>query len=121
VAHSVSWLAESLRGAGHGVLVVAPEFPGSTEDEPGVVRIPAMQNFGGSDFSVPIPLTRSLHETIAAFAPDVVHSHHPFLLGDTALRVAASVRRRYRSEPEYGRIPCGTRRQEADDRNTDRH
>jgi 1,2-diacylglycerol 3-alpha-glucosyltransferase len=90
VAHSVSWLAESLRSAGHGVLVVAPEFPGSTEDEPGVVRIPAMQNFAGSDFSVPIPLTRSLHETTAAFAPDVVHSHHPFLLGDTALRVAAS-------------------------------
>lgn len=90
VAHSVAWLAESLRGAGHAVLVVAPEFPGFRENEPGVARIPAVQNFRGSDFSVPIPLTRSLGETLAGFSPDIVHSHHPFLLGDTALRVSAS-------------------------------
>ncbi|AEC18729.1 glycosyl transferase group 1 [Pusillimonas sp. T7-7] len=90
VANSVAWLAENLRGAGHRVLVVAPEFPGCATNEPGVVRIPAMQNFRGSDFSVPIPLTRPLRDTLADFAPDIVHSHHPFLLGDTALRVSAS-------------------------------
>jgi Glycosyltransferase len=90
VAHSVTWLADSLRGAGHSVLVVAPEFPGYSADEPGVVRIPAVQNFRGSDFSVPIPLTRLLHDELEEFAPDLVHSHHPFLLGDTALRAAAS-------------------------------
>src|SRR3546814_19980385 len=60
VANSVAWLAENLRGAGHRVLVVAPEFPGCATNEPGVVRIPAMQNFRGSDFSVPIPLPRPL-------------------------------------------------------------
>jgi len=90
VAHSVAWLAESLRDAGHGVLVVAPEFPGVAPDEENVVRIPAVQNFGGSDFSAPLPLTRSLREALAGFAPDLVHSHHPFLLGDTALRVSAA-------------------------------
>lgn len=90
VAHSVAWLADSLRGAGHRVLVIAPEFPGHSADEPGVVRIPAVQNFRGSDFSVPIPLTRLLHDELEQFAPDLVHSHHPFLLGDTALRAAAS-------------------------------
>lgn len=90
VAHSVAWLAQSLRRAGHRALVVAPEFAGFSEDEPGVVRIPAVQNFRGSDFSVPLPLIRSLHETLTSFVPDLVHSHHPFLLGDTALRVSAS-------------------------------
>ena len=90
VAHSVSWLAESLRGAGHDVLVVAPEFSGSTGDEAGVIRIPAVQNFRGSDFSVPIPLTRSLDQALADFGPDLVHSHPPFLLGDAALRASAS-------------------------------
>lgn len=89
VAHSVAWLADSLRNAGHGVLVIAPEFPGCAENEQGVVRVPAVQNFRGSDFSVPFPPTRSLDETITAFAPDLIHSHHPFLLGDTALRVSA--------------------------------
>ncbi|MGS1097604.1 glycosyltransferase [Aquamicrobium terrae] len=90
VANSVAWQADGLREIGHRVLVVAPEFPGITSDEPDVVRIPAVQNFRGSDFSVPIPLTRPLSDTLAGFAPDIVHSHHPFLLGDTALRVSAS-------------------------------
>ncbi|MCC2596589.1 glycosyltransferase [Pusillimonas sp. MFBS29] len=88
VANSVAWLTDSLRGAGHRVLVVAPEFPGCRPDD-GVLRIPAVQNFRGSDFSVPIPLTVSLSETLDDFSPDLVHSHHPFLLGDTALRVSA--------------------------------
>src|SRR5690606_14793396 len=90
VANSVAWLTDNLRSAGHRVLVVAAEFPGCAPEEFGVLRIPAVQNFRGSDFSVPIPLTRSLRETLADFAPDLVHSHHPFLLGDTALRVAAT-------------------------------
>jgi glycosyltransferase involved in cell wall biosynthesis len=31
----------------------------------------------------------ALRAAVADFAPQVVHSHHPFLLGDTALRIAA--------------------------------
>jgi 1,2-diacylglycerol 3-alpha-glucosyltransferase len=71
------------------VLVVAPQFPGAPDREEGVIRVPAVQKFGGSDFSVPLPLSRPLSEDIEAFRPDIVHSHHPFLLGDTALRVSA--------------------------------
>lgn len=90
VANSVTWLAENLRAAGHRVLIIAPEFSGAPQDETDVLRIPALQRFGGSDFSVPIPLSRSLDEALDAFQPDIVHSHHPFLLGDTALRVSAT-------------------------------
>ncbi|WP_284274207.1 glycosyltransferase [Mesorhizobium huakuii] len=90
VANSVTWLAESLRAVGHRVLIIAPEFDGAPEDETGVLRIPALQRFGGSDFSVPIPLSRPLDEALDVFQPDIVHSHHPFLLGDTALRVSAT-------------------------------
>ncbi|MGE4609841.1 MAG: glycosyltransferase [Paracoccaceae bacterium] len=90
VANSVSGLAEGLRAIGHEVLVVAPVFPGASGDEAFVIRIPALQQFGGSDFSLPIPVTRSLAKLIDDFAPEIVHSHHPFLLGGTALRVAAA-------------------------------
>ena len=90
VANSVSGLAEGLRELGHEVLVVAPVFPGASEDEAFVIRIPALQQFGGSDFSLPIPVTRSLAKLMDDFAPEIVHSHHPFLLGGTALRVAAA-------------------------------
>src|SRR3546814_5958266 len=52
VATSVAWLAENLRGAGHRVLVVAPEFPGCATNEPGVVRIPA--KIGRPDVQTPV-------------------------------------------------------------------
>jgi glycosyltransferase involved in cell wall biosynthesis len=59
------------------------------DDEPKVVRVPAIQNFNGSDFSVRLPIPGLLRTAIDRFRPDIVHAHHPFLLGDTALRVAA--------------------------------
>lgn len=90
VARSVSIFAEDLRAMGHNVLVVAPTFDHQpkNEDERRVLRVPAIQNFNGSDFSVRIPLPGMLEEKINDFRPDIIHSHHPFLLGDTALRTA---------------------------------
>ena len=92
VARAVAGLADGLRGRNHRVLVVAPTFPGMPEDEENVVRIPAVQRFAGSDFSMPLPVTIPLTAELDAFEPEIVHSHHPFLLGDTALRVAAGRR-----------------------------
>ncbi len=89
VARAVATLVDEHRRAGHAVLVVAPSFPGDEhEHDQGVVRVPAWQNFNGSDFSVRVPLPRLIARRIQAFAPEVVHSHHPFLLGDAALRSA---------------------------------
>jgi glycosyltransferase involved in cell wall biosynthesis len=48
-----------------------------------------MQNFNGSDFSVRIPIPMFIDKKIDEFAPDVIHSHHPFLLGDAAFRAAS--------------------------------
>lgn len=90
VARAVSGLADGLRSNGHRVLVVAPTFPDMPDQEQGVVRIPALQKFAGSDFSMPLPVTLPLVAELDFFEPDIIHSHHPFLLGDTALRVAAS-------------------------------
>jgi 1,2-diacylglycerol 3-alpha-glucosyltransferase len=92
VARSVALLAEALRARGHPVLVVAPTFPGHKDDTPGVLRFPALREVAGTEFSLPIPMSRIIRDEIDAFAPDIVHSHHPFLLGDTALRIAAELR-----------------------------
>lgn len=89
VARSVNQFTEDLRSLGHEVLVLAPHFEGdSTEERAGVLRLPAIQNFNGSDFSVHIPLPFLIENEIDYFSPDIVHSHHPFLLGNTALRIA---------------------------------
>jgi len=88
VSRSVTAFTDEFRKAGHDVLVVAPEFDNMPEHERDVVRVPAIRNFNGSDFSVRIPIPFLLSERLEKFEPDVIHSHHPFLLGDTALVVA---------------------------------
>lgn len=90
VARSVTGFTAEFRKRGHRVVVVAPIFEGIPERETDVVRIPAVQNFNGSDFSVPMLATGKVISALKTFPTQVVHSHHPFLLGDTALRVAAS-------------------------------
>ena len=104
VARSVEAFSAQYRTRGHRVLVVAPEFPDTPQDEVDVVRIPAIQNFNGSDFSVVLPVSGLLTEVLDEFQPEIIHSHHPYLLGVTALRVA-----RYRNLPlvftHHGEIP----------------
>jgi glycosyltransferase involved in cell wall biosynthesis len=91
VARSVSSFAEDLRKMGHRVLIVAPTFPNDEAhaEENDVLRVPAVQNFNGSDFSVRIPIPLFIDREIDEFKPEVIHSHHPFLLGDTAFRAAS--------------------------------
>lgn len=92
VARSVSTFAEEYRQLDHQVLVVAPEFAGPPlprRHAAIVERVSAIQNFNGSDFSVSLPLAGGLSDRLEAFQADIVHAHHPFLLGDTALRLGA--------------------------------
>ncbi|MDI5933217.1 glycosyltransferase [Halomonas kalidii] len=88
VSESVQRLKHRLQDVGHRVLVVAPRLAGQPEHETDVVRVAAVQHFNGSDFSLPVPIPGQLIDAIETFAPDIVHSHHPFLLGDTAARAA---------------------------------
>src|SRR5439155_17654412 len=89
VARSVASFTEAFRRRGHGVLVVAPTFDPLPEQEEGVLRVPAITNFNNSGFSLRLPVPVVLSREFDRFQPDLVHAHHPFLLGDTALRVAA--------------------------------
>jgi glycosyltransferase involved in cell wall biosynthesis len=88
VAGSVQRFTEALKDMGHGVLVVAPTYEDQSDEETGVIRVPAMQKLNGSDFSVILPIPGLLDETLRSFEPDIVHAHHPFLIGSTAVRVA---------------------------------
>jgi 1,2-diacylglycerol 3-alpha-glucosyltransferase len=90
VARSVESFSRALRDNGNAVMVVAPEFPEMPDQETDVVRVPAIQRFNGSDFSVRLPLPGLLTEPLERFHPDIIHAHHPFLLGDTALREASA-------------------------------
>lgn len=90
VAKSVAAFTDVFRQWGHRVKVIAPEFDRMPESETDVIRVPAYQNFNGSDFSLRLPIPGYVFAALDDFRPDIVHSHHPFLLGDTALLTAAS-------------------------------
>ena len=85
---SVSSFAKEFREAGHRVIIVAPEFP-DMQPEKDVIRVAAMKNFNGTDFSVQLPVQGTLTEALGDFSPHIVHSQHPFLIGDTALKIAS--------------------------------
>ncbi|MFA6636373.1 MAG: glycosyltransferase [Candidatus Omnitrophota bacterium] len=86
---SIEAFSSEYRSRGHEVLIIAPTFKNMPEEE-GVHRIPAIQNFNGTDFSVEVPVPGMLKDVLKEFKPDIVHSHHPFLAGDTAFRISSS-------------------------------
>jgi len=93
VARSVVAFARECRRAGHRVVIVAPVFEGMPAVEEDVIRVPALQDFNGSDFSLALPAPGVLSSHLEECRPDIVHSHHPHLLGNTAVRIACRLSR----------------------------
>lgn len=90
VARSVSAFTSEYRQRNHRVVVVAPEYKDLPHDrDEDVIRIPAIQHFNGSDFAVVLPIPGVLQTQLKDFKPDIIHSHHPFLMGSTAVRIAS--------------------------------
>lgn len=85
---SIESFTKEYRKRGHRVVIVAPEYENSPEKELDVIRVPALKEFYGSKFSVKLPIAGFFLEALGDFKPDVIHVHHPFLMGDTALRLA---------------------------------
>ncbi|MEW4489479.1 glycosyltransferase [Thalassoglobus sp. JC818] len=88
VTRSIEQFAEGYRQQGHDVLIVAPDYDENPEPDPGVVRVPAIPNFYEGRYSLPIPVMPLLIPHLRPFQPDIIHAHHPFLLGSTAQSLA---------------------------------
>lgn len=85
---SVATFTEDLRAAGHEVLIVTLSFSGARTSTESIIRLPSIKGVAGTKFAAKLPVPAGLSERLDDFAPDIIHSHHPFMLGDTALRVA---------------------------------
>lgn len=91
VARSVQRFTETYRNLWHDVTVIAPGVPGQEIQENGVIRIPSFGNINNSSFSLPSltgKMEQALTFTNSISRPDVIHSHHPFLLGELARRLS---------------------------------
>lgn len=85
---SIQSFTRSFRDKGYTVKIVVPQYEGSPKDEFDVIRIPGIQKFNGTDFSVGLPVPGLLEGLFESFQPDIIHAHHPFLVGDLALRLS---------------------------------
>jgi len=90
---SVEIFTREYEKRGHSALVITPEFERMPEEEPNVIRLPALRNVNRTGYSLPMPLSRKIAERIKSFTPEVIHIHHPFLLGATGLRLAGEMLR----------------------------
>lgn len=80
---SVERLTDSLRRKGHKVVVFAPSYDGQ-EEEKDVVRIRSLIRGMAGGFSVPDCLDPVIERRFKEEGFDVIHVHHPMLIGETA-------------------------------------
>jgi len=90
VARSIVAFDQEFRRLGHDVRIIAPEADQPLDDPPHILRVPAIQHFNGSDFPLPVPSPSLVSSAMDEFRPDIVHTHHPFFMGNTAMRLARS-------------------------------
>ncbi len=88
VERSIETFVDDLSALGNRTYIITLSVAGATESEDSIFRLPAIKEVGGTEFSAKLPAPAMLKARLDSFAPDIVHSHHPFMLGDTALRVA---------------------------------
>ena len=80
---SVERLTEGLRRMGHEVVVFAPSYD-TQKEEQGVVRCGSLLRNVAGGFSVPNSLDPIIEERFREEDFDVIHVHHPMMMGETA-------------------------------------
>lgn len=96
VAHSVANFKKGLENRGHQVYVFAPGYKKTLDKkEKAVYRYPSLKigaNFSSLEDvffrSIPFPFSSRLRRQLKELDLDLIHSHHPFLLGGEARRLA---------------------------------
>lgn len=87
---SMDMFAAYLRGLGHRVTIVAPDYPDCSEEDD-VVRLPSVPFPGYPRLRLITPVSGQGQNRLRGLAPDVVHTHHPFAVGSVGLDVARAV------------------------------
>ncbi len=85
--NAVASLVKGLRDAGHEVFVFAPSYPGWEEKDKNTFRYKGINfTLKGIPYAISIPAISNMENIIWSLNLDIIHSHHPFLLGSEALK-----------------------------------
>jgi glycosyltransferase involved in cell wall biosynthesis len=93
VTISVETLRRGLEASGHEAWVFGPRLTGAEDASVKVVRYPSIPVATYPEFALAVPYSRRIERLVSALAFDVIHAHHPFLLGPAARRLARRTRR----------------------------
>ena len=115
VTISVETLRRGLELAGHDAWVFGPRLTGAEDVSAKVVRYPSIPVTTYPEFALAVPYSPRIDRLVATLDFDVIHAHHPFLLGPAARRLARRVRRplvftyhtRYEKYAHYVPLPLG--------------
>ena len=88
VVTSIALFRRGLIEAGHDVHIIAPEYEEYEDEEPYVFRLPALSLPDRLDLSVVIPFKTTMAHTVRGIKPALIHSQHPFVMGDLAATFA---------------------------------
>jgi len=88
VVTSVSTYRKTLSDLGHNVFVFAPDAGNYEDPEPFVFRYPSIDVPTFPNLPLVFPISTSIDHIMPALKLDVLHSHHPVLLGRTAAHKA---------------------------------
>ena len=90
VVRSVASFRENLMKHGHNVFIFAQSDSNYKDTEPFIFRYPSLSLPLG-EISTALPMSPFVDQLLPILKLDVIHTHHPILLGQTAARKAAEL------------------------------
>jgi len=91
VVRSVASFRDVLMKQGHNVFVFAQTDVSYTDNEPFIFRYPSLPLPLPGEISAALPVSSFVDQLLPILKLDVIHTHHPILLGQTAARKAAEL------------------------------
>lgn len=88
VVRSISAFRQALTEQGHSVFIFSQHVSDYEDSEPFIFRYPAFELPLQSKFPVIIPVSPFIDRLLPSLKPQVIHAHHPILLGQTAANKA---------------------------------
>lgn len=80
VVRSIDTFGKELKKKGHDIYIFCPAYPGAKKEDK-VFRFASFPAPTKKDFSVAIPLSWHVSQTVKRLNLDIIHVHSPFLMG----------------------------------------
>jgi len=82
VVNAIALFRRGLLDLGHNVHVFAPAFPGFKDGEENIHRFRSVSLTSKVKFPLALPYSHRLFKLIPELKLDIIHTHHPFILGE---------------------------------------